>query len=164
MKVQDIMTANPAFCHRETNLAEVAALMWQHNCGALPVLDKNGSLVGVITDRDVCIALGTRNRVAAEVSAAEVITGRHFTCGPDDNIRHALQRMQDNQVRRLPVVDREEHLRGIISIDDIVLNAQWAETHVVDLSFLDVIRVLRRVTYPAAPCAGSEVCPVNRAA
>lgn len=84
------------------------------------------------------------------------MTGKHFTCDVESDVHDALQSMENNRVRRLPVIDGEGHLKGIVSVDDIVLNAQWAETHPVDLSFLQVIRVLRRATYPAAPCAGSK--------
>jgi CBS domain-containing protein len=155
MKVHDIMVPNPAFCYPKTNLAEATALMWQHNCGSLPVLDHDGRVTGILTDRDICIALGTRNQRASEVLVDQVMTGRHITCYPESDVHEALRSMEDHRVHRLPVVDHEGHLKAIISIDDIVLNAQWAETHTVDLSFVDVIRVLRKVTHPAKPCVGS---------
>jgi CBS domain-containing protein len=153
MKVRDVMIPNPTPCRPETNLAEAAALMWQHNCGALPVLDERLRVVGMITDRDICIALGTRNRRAAEVSVSQVISGKLFACSSENDIHGALRCMQEYHVRRLPVITDDGHLEGIVSIDDIVLNARWAETHRVDLSFFDVIRTLRCVTYPARHCA-----------
>jgi CBS domain-containing protein len=157
MKVSDIMTSDPVSCKPGNSLAEVASLLWEHNCGALPVVGPDGAVTGIITDRDICIAVGTRDKRAAEIPVHEVISGKCFTCGPEDDIHTALRRMQENRVRRLPVIG-EAGLIGVISIDDIVLNARWAEAGDVDLSFLDVIRVLRRVTYPAQPCAGSGVC------
>lgn len=153
MKVADIMICNPAVCHRKTNLLEATTLMCQHNCGALPILDEHESVIGLITDRDICMVLGTRNQRATEVTVGEIATSKHFTCDPQDDIHVALHSMYRNRVRRLPVVDGDGHLKGILSIDDIVVNAQWSETHEVDLNFSDVIRVLKRITYPAKPCA-----------
>ncbi|HEY7305227.1 MAG TPA: CBS domain-containing protein [Bryobacteraceae bacterium] len=155
MKICDIMVPNPTPCHPGTNLAEAAALMWEHNCGALPVVDRELRVQGMITDRDICIALGTRNLRAADISVSQVMSGRVFVCSPDSDIHEALRCMREHHVRRLPVVAHDGRLEGILCIDDIVLNAQWAETRTVDLSFRDVIRVLRGVTYPARPCAAA---------
>ena len=76
MKVKEIMMGTPCYCHPETNLGSATELMWNANCGFLPVESADGKVVGVITDRDICIALGTRNRPAGEVTVAEVLTGK----------------------------------------------------------------------------------------
>jgi CBS domain-containing protein len=69
--------------------------MWIGNCGFLPVSGNDGKIVGVITDRDICIALGTRNRLAGEVTAREVMTNRLFACSPDDDVHPAMQMMNE---------------------------------------------------------------------
>src|SRR5215467_1479891 len=74
MKVRDLMTTNAAFCRPETNLAAVGALMWEHDCGLIPVVDDPGKVTGVITDRDICIALSTRDRQPSKIMTREITT------------------------------------------------------------------------------------------
>lgn len=120
MNVRDIMTSEVAFCKPETNLASAAASMWQRNCGILPVVDENMHVTGMVTDRDICIALATRNRLASDMTVGEVSTGNVFACKADENVRTVLSTMRDHKVRRVPVIDRDGALAGIISLDDIV--------------------------------------------
>jgi len=123
MKVKEVMTKDPVFCSPENNLAQLAALMWDHGCGAIPVVNGEGIVTGILTDRDICIALGTRNVRASEVLASDVSPPRYFACGPEDDIREALRTMASQEVRRLPVTDGEGKLAGILSIDDVILRA-----------------------------------------
>lgn len=153
MKIREIMTPNPISCHADTNLAAIAGLMWEHNCGALPVLNDQDCVIGMITDRDICIALGTSNRRAAETNAGQVIAGKVVRCNPDADIGEALSCLQSSQVRRLIVSDDAGRVQGIVSIDDIIRNVQWSETRQVDLSLVDVIRALRKITHSARSCA-----------
>ena len=92
MKVENLMTPEPRTCTRATNLAEAAALMLDADCGILPVVDDQGKLVGVVTDRDMYIALATRNTLASQLTVGEVARSQVFTCGPDDDVRTALAR------------------------------------------------------------------------
>jgi CBS domain-containing protein len=106
MRVRELMRNPVVFCHPGTNLAEATALMWDHDCGALPVVNDSGKVTGFITDRDICMALGTRNKPASEITVGDVSSRVPRTCGPDDDIHAALRTMCDARVRRLPVVDR----------------------------------------------------------
>lgn len=125
MKVKELMTTTPFYCQLETNLASATELMWNANCGFLPIVADDGKVVGVVTDRDICIALGTRNRLPGEVTIGEVITCQKLIyCCPDDDLQIALQAMQSGAVRRLPVITREGTLAGVISMDDILLHAE----------------------------------------
>jgi len=124
MNVGDIMVKRVTVCRAEDNLAGVAGAMWNHRCGVLPVLDDHGYVVSMITDRDICIALGTRNVRASDLRVMDVSLPRVFTCGPEDDILLVLTTMISQNVRRLPVVDRTGKLAGIISIDDFVWHAQ----------------------------------------
>jgi predicted transcriptional regulator len=83
MKVKDIIKGTPYYCQPGTNLGSATELMWNANCGFLPVESAEGKVIGVITDRDICIALETRNRRAGEVTVAEVLTGKLYSCAPD---------------------------------------------------------------------------------
>jgi len=120
MKVRDVMVKDVSVCWPEQNLAEVAGTMWNGRCGALPVLDRAGLVTSMITDRDVCIALGMRNELASNVRVKDVTLPRVFTCREDDDAREALKTMVSQNVRRLPVVDAGDKLVGILSIDDIL--------------------------------------------
>lgn len=125
MAVKDAMTKPVQCCTPDTNLATAAALMWNSDCGALPVLD-DGRLAGIITDRDICIALGTRDLPAHELTVREVETANPQTCSPKDTVQQALTLMRDAHVRRLPVVDESGSLAGIISLSDIAARAEKA--------------------------------------
>ena len=127
MKVKDIMTAQPLTCAPDTNLAAAAALMLDADCGILPVT-QDGKLVGIVTDRDMYIALATRNRLASQITAGEVARTQVFTCGPDDDVQAALATMKQHHVRRLPVEGFGGTVAGIVSINDILLAAgPWAD-------------------------------------
>ena len=124
MKVKDAMMGTPYYCQSDTNLGSAAELMWIGNCGFLPVMDANGKIVGVVTDRDVCIGLGTRNRLPGDVTVREVMSNRLFACSPEDDVHVALRTMQEGGVRRLPVIVQNGTLVGVISVDDLLLRAE----------------------------------------
>jgi CBS domain-containing protein len=123
MKIKDIMTSGPVTCSPATNLAAAAALMLDADCGILPVVDDHGKLVGVVTDRDMYIALATRNRLASQLTVGEVARTQVFTCGPDDDVQSALATMKQHRVRRLPVEGFGGTVAGIVSMNDILLAA-----------------------------------------
>jgi len=123
MKIQDIMTRSVRTCIRSTNLAETAMIMWHNDCGVVPVIDSEGKAVGVITDRDICMATATRPLKAKDITVGEVMTGQLFTCRPEEPVQRALQTMAHHRVRRLLVVDRGERLVGILSMNDLAIHA-----------------------------------------
>ena len=120
MKVKDIMTTDLKTCTPDTTVAEAAHLMWDRDCGILPVVDE-GELVGVVTDRDMYIALATRNKRASEITVGEVVQTPVYTCGPDDDVQTALDTMKQHCVRRLPIEGFGGTIMGIVSMNDIVL-------------------------------------------
>jgi CBS domain-containing protein len=122
MKVRDIMTSEPRVCSPTTNLAAAAAIMVDGDCGMLPVVD-DGKLVGVVTDRDLYIALATRGRPASHMTVKEVVQAPVYCCGPDDDVQAVLQTMKEHRVRRLPVEGFGGTVQGVVSMNDIVLAA-----------------------------------------
>lgn len=124
MKVKELMTSDVKSCSLSTNLAAAAKIMWEGDCGAVPVTDERGKVVGLITDRDICIAGATRSRTEGEIPVQDVISKALYTCAPGEDIRAALETMRTRKVRRLPVVDQAGRLAGIISIHDIALQAR----------------------------------------
>lgn len=123
MKIKDIMTREPAICTPGTNLAVAAKLMLDADCGILPVVDDESKLVGVVTDRDMYIALATRDKRASQITVGDVARTNVFTCVPDDDVETALQTMRQHRVRRLPVAGFGGAVVGIVSMNDIVLAA-----------------------------------------
>jgi CBS-domain-containing membrane protein len=93
--------------------------MWESDCGSLPVLDQNGSVIGMITDRDVCMAGYTQAQLLGRIPVSRAMSGELYSCNPDEELDKVEKRMRSHQVRRLPVVDDEGRLRGILSLADI---------------------------------------------
>lgn len=152
MKVKEVMMGTPYFCQLETNLGCAAELMWNGNCGFLPVKSSDGKVIGVVTDRDICIALGTRNRIAGEVVAGEVMSNKLCSCAPDDEIHIALQTMKEGRVRRLPVVAKDGSLVGVVSMDDILLRTEPTSLgKEPELSSDEVVRTYRAITQRQVP-------------
>jgi CBS domain-containing protein len=90
MKVSDLMSKSAVPCRPEMTLAAAGALMWQNDCGLLPIVNDTGKVTGVITDRGICIALSTRDGPSSRITAGEVAKPSAFVCSPDDNIHTAL--------------------------------------------------------------------------
>lgn len=148
MKVGDVMTKTPAYCGPETNLAAAVEILWNKNCGVLPIVDSSEKLVGLVTDRDVCVALGTRNRLPSEISVKDVTSGKIASCKPDDDLRKALATMAEAKVRRLPVIDAAGKLQGILSMDNVVLRTETGGIRDAELSAEDVVNALKSVCAP----------------
>ena len=144
MKVKEVMMGTPYFGTPRANLGEAAASMWKGNCGFLPVVDDQEKVCGVVTDRDICIALGTRTQKAGEVRVGEVMQHRIYACNPEDDIHIALQSMRDGHVRRLAVMDYNGKLAGVVSMDDILLHAEPSSFgNEPELSANEVVRTYR---------------------
>jgi len=152
MKTKEVMTGTPYYCQPETNLGSATELMWNANCGFLPVEAADGKVIGVITDRDICVALGTSGRSSGDVTAAEVMSGKLYSCAPDDDIHVALQTLREAKVRRLPVIAADGSLVGVISIDDIVFRAEPLSLgKEPELSSDEVVRTFRTINQQLVP-------------
>jgi CBS domain-containing protein len=121
MKVREVMTEPLLTCTPETSLAVAARQMGEANYGTLPVVDVHGRLVGIITDRDICLAVARTNRNALNVAVHEVMTQNVFSALVDEDVHAALTMMKDARVRRLPVHDASGRLKGMLSIEDLVV-------------------------------------------
>jgi len=140
------MTTDVKRCSLQTNLAEAAHIMWEGDCGAVPVTDERDHVVGVITDRDICIAAATRPRTEGEIAVRDVISNAVYTCAPGDDVRAALETMRVRKVRRLPVVEPGGRLVGLVSIHDIALQSR---TRSGDVSPDAVLDTFIAITAPA---------------
>lgn len=128
MQVRDIMTENPACCAPETSLEDVARMMADQDCGEIPLLDERGRPLGVVTDRDITVRAVAQGRDPASTAAREVMTGSVITTTPDASLEDALTQMEENQIRRMPVVDENGVCCGMIAQADIARTAPGHET------------------------------------
>jgi CBS domain-containing protein len=139
MKVRDIMTRDVVSCEKETTLGTAARLMLVGHFGTLPVVDSQGRLAGIITDRDIAMAAAARDRSAGHIAVHEAMTPTVRRCFSDDDVAGALKQMAEARVRRLPVIDAAGHLAGILSIDDIVRRALDRPGGISSVAFVQAI-------------------------
>jgi CBS domain-containing protein len=123
-RVRDVMSRDPITCGPTDRLNVAAQRMWEHDCGVLPIVDGEGRPIGMLTDRDVCMAAYTRGQALGELEVAGAMSGAPSTCKPSDTLRSLMDLMATHQVRRVPVVDDEGRLVGIVSLADIARLAQ----------------------------------------
>jgi CBS domain-containing protein len=119
MRVVDIMTKNVACIASEESLSTAARLMWDCDCGAVPVVDGEGKVIGIITDRDICMAAWSRDQAPSQLRVADGMSRHIYSCSPSDTLAYAKELMSAKQVRRIPVVDASQRLCGIVSLADI---------------------------------------------
>ena len=158
MKVKDLMTTSPTACTLTNSLADAGGMMWQNDCGILPVVAEGGKVVGLITDRDICMAGVLNGRNLTNIAVDDVISRKVFSCKADDDVRNALKAMQENKVRRLVVVDDLGMLEGIVSMNDIVLRAEGAkDKKSPEVSYADVVNTYKSICQHQLPLQAKAV-------
>lgn len=119
MKVEQLMSRNVKTCHANDSLNCAAQVMWENDCGCVPVVDDEGHAVGMITDRDVCMAAYTQGGPLGHLEVSNAMAHGLHSCRPADTIVEAESIMRAQQVHRLPVVDTEGRVIGLLSLNDI---------------------------------------------
>lgn len=119
MNISKLMHADPITCRTRDNLAHAAQLMWDHDVGCLPVIDDDGKVAGMITDRDICMAAYTSGDPLGLIPVTTPMARVLYSCTPDDSLREVEKAMQDHQIRRMPVIDGTGHPIGVISLNDL---------------------------------------------
>ncbi|MBI2187740.1 MAG: CBS domain-containing protein [Acidobacteria bacterium] len=152
MKVKELAAFDLKSCSPDTDLATAAKIMWDCDCGVVPVMNEDRKVVGMVTDRDICIAAATRAARPSDIQVRDVMSGDVAACRADDDIHTALKTMKERRVRRLPVLDREQQLAGIISMNDLVMRAECrAGADVPGETFLDTLKAICAHTREAVP-------------
>ncbi|MDB5050748.1 MAG: hypothetical protein JWO30_3819 [Fibrobacteres bacterium] len=141
MQIKEIMTENPICCVRETALEEVARMMVENDCGAIPVVEDQESWkpVGIITDRDITVRAVAEGRNPLEMTAEEVMTISPVTVREDASVEECIREMEAHQLRRVLIVDANQSCSGIVSVADIALHTGEKE----------VVEVMEEVSRPA---------------
>jgi len=154
MKVNELMQSQVKSCQPNTNLETVAMLMWNNDCGAIPVINQQGRPVAMITDRDISMGSAINHKPLWDISADQVCDSHELlSCNSEDDLQAALSIMHSGQVRRLPVVDDQGMLVGILSMDDLILAAKPKKTKAAPVSYDEVMSTLKNVSIPVKPSA-----------
>ena len=119
MNVSQLMKSDVEICGPDDNLATAACRMWDADLGCLPVVDQDGQVIGMITDRDICMAALTRGQPLRDIPVAVAMSNEVLSCSPDATLIEAEEVMRSGQVRRLPVIDSDACLVGIVSLNDL---------------------------------------------
>lgn len=127
MKVKSVMTSTVATVPAWASLADAAKTMWERDCGVVPVVDAEERLCGLITDRDVCMGGLTQGRPLAEVPVHVSMSKNPLACHADDDIASVHALMRQHRIRRVPVIDEQQHVRGIVSLNDLAMAAAAAK-------------------------------------
>jgi CBS domain-containing protein len=144
--VRTLMSVNVRSCTSGDSLNRAAQLMWEGDCGCVPVVDDAGKVLGLITDRDICMASYTQGKPLADLSAESSMSRQVHGCGPDDSVGEALALMTEHRLRRLPVQDASGKLIGIISLADVARWASSVGSPTVDAALADVLAALAKPT------------------
>jgi CBS domain-containing protein len=149
MLVEHLMSRPAVTCATSDSLARAAQLLWDHDFGALPVLDADGRLVGMITDRDICMATYLRGQPPADISVEQAMARQVYSCAPGDPIGVAEKVMSQFQVRRVPVADEGGRVVGVLSLTDLVREAeQDSGRRLPDVTDAEVARTLAAICQP----------------
>lgn len=133
MQVKDIMKSPVVTVTSKQNTKEVAEMMHDQHIGSAPVVD-DGKLVGIVTDRDICVRVTATGRDAVSTKVNEVMGKVVETCTPDTDVNEAAKIMVDHRIRRLIVVDGNQAITGILSVDDLAKTSHELASQVLEAS------------------------------
>ena len=150
MLVEQLMSRPVLCCRPDDTLATAAQLMWEHDCGFLPVVTDTGApqATGVITDRDICMCALFQGKRLCEINVSEAMAKHAHVCHASDKLADAEQLMREARVRRLPVIDEKDRLVGVISLADLAQEARIT-TNELDIARSEVGDTLAAICAPA---------------
>ena len=156
MRVEQLMSKNVTPCDAEDRLSDVARIMWERDCGSVPVIAQTdgGHVVAMITDRDICMAAYTTGRPLADLRVYEAMSRSLQSCRPGDTVSEVEAIMRKNQLHRLPVVDDAGNLAGILALADLARAAQSQRSKKQpEISETEVVHLLEAISAPREPVA-----------
>jgi CBS-domain-containing membrane protein len=123
MKVRDLMTSDVKSCREYNTLNTAARMMWEHDVGCLPIVDHENHILGMLTDRDVCMSSYIQGAPLTGALVTSAMSKEVFSCRPDDELASVERLMRKRQVHRVPVVDAQGCLAAIIPLNDLAREA-----------------------------------------
>lgn len=148
MNVSQLMTKNAMTCRPDQPLHCAAQIMWDHDCGCVPVVDESNIIQGMITDRDLCMAALMQGRSLSEISVGSAMSRAIYGCSPNDDIEKAAELMRMRQIRRIPVLDAQGQVLGVLSLGDMARALSNSANNGVTTP--TVARTLFDISQPAA--------------
>ena len=149
MRIEDMMTRDVRGCTPDDRLATAAQIMWENDCGAVPVVDAQGRVIGIITDRDLAMAAHLQGVALSESRVASAMARDVKCCSPRDTPATVQAIMQQHKIRRVPVVDDHKHLLGIVSLGDLAYAMAAEQTLGGDgMTWAAIAHTLARVSEP----------------
>lgn len=140
MTVRDLMTAPVKTCRTTALLGDAAQLMLDAGYGCVPIVDRHGRLAGMLTDRDVCLAVAARHQSPWKIPVRDVMSTNIVSVPIDEDVSAALVAMKQYRVRRVPIVDDDGHVKGLISIDDAIRHSGIGHDRLAAEAVADVLR------------------------
>ena len=145
MHIKEIMSQPVVSCPMNSTLDHAARLMWEFDCGVIPVVDDDGRVAGIVTDRDICMAAYTQGKALSAIPVATAMARDVAAVHADDGIDQVEKLMRDKQVRRLPVLDGESRLTGLVSMSDLARLSARASRSAVER---ELVQTLAAVSQP----------------
>lgn len=159
LRVDSIMSKDVVSCQLSDSLGVAAQIMWEKDCGCVPVVDSEGRVVSIVTDRDVCMAAYTQGKQLHDMAIADIGSRELHTCHRDEPVSDAVTTMAIAQVRRLPVVDADGLLVGVLALSDLIRHA-WTHRLRGQNDAPDLAVLLESVSRPREPHDGA-LTPMN---
>jgi CBS domain-containing protein len=158
MKVKDLMTTDVKSCPAYSTLNTAAQTMWNHDIGCVPIVDKENRVIGMLTDRDISMSAYFQGVSLTGALVTSAMSKQVFACRPEDDIAAAEKLMREKQVHRLPVVDTQGRLAGLISLNDIAREAvQEAEMRKPrQVSDAEIAQLMASVSAPRHRIIGAQ--------
>jgi CBS domain-containing protein len=157
MNVSELMTKAVQSCSTNDNLQRAAQIMWENDCGAAPVVDGDGRVVGMITDRDICMAAYTQGQPLWQIPVSAAMAKQVHGVTENDPLEVVETMMRRVRVRRVPVLDGAGRLRGILSMNDLVRRAHHSVGRKANgLSSDSVVQTLAAICAPHAAASAKE--------
>ncbi len=132
MDVKEVMSKPVVTCPTSCTLNEAARLMWEFDCGVIPVVGEDGRVQGMVTDRDICMAAYIQGKPLSDIPVSVAMARSVVASHEHDTVESVEHLMQDNQVRRIPVLDAESRPAGIVSLNDLARLAARSKKHAVE--------------------------------
>ena len=145
MHIKEIMSHPVVSCPTNSTLDHAARLMWEFDCGVIPVLDDEGRVAGIVTDRDICMAAYTQGKALSAIPITTAMARDVAAAHADDGIEQVEELMRNKQVRRVPVLDGESRLIGLVSMNDLARLSARARKSAVDR---ELVQTLAAVSQP----------------
>ena len=158
MRIKELMSHPAVTCPASATLDQAARLMWEYDCGVIPVVNDDGRLAGVVTDRDICMAAYTQGKALSAIPVTTAMSKQVIASHANDEIESAEALMRDNQIHRVPVLDGDARVEGVISMNDLARAAARAKKSATDR---ELVQTMAAICEPRRRAQPQPVAPIQ---